>query len=138
MEKFEELLESMPKPQILELKHADMLGKAITTAGNKSAISWWWVSIPLYMIAAIVMKHIFMPGSTFRELFHEMFLKNKYQSPVFFIALPIITIIINFQSILKIYFYAGKPKDLSFLKFGFLNILLIIISFLVLIFFFII
>ena len=126
-----ELLE-MTKPEISELKHQNMLEKAIIKAKDKSILSWWWLSVPLYILAALLMKSLFIPSTTFGSNLHDLMSKEKYASILFFFVLPVFFIIINFMSVRKIYFLSGNPKLIDFLKVVWFNLLIIIASSLIL------
>ncbi len=128
MENFEKELLQMTKPEISELKHQDMLEKAILNAKDKSVLSWWWISIPLYILASLLMKTLFMPSTTLASNLQDLTGMAKYSSFLFFIILPVLFIIINFMSIRKIYFLSGSPKSLNFLKAVWFNLLIIIAS----------
>jgi len=133
MKNFEEKLNQITKPKVTYLKHQDMLANAITKAKDKSVISWWWLSIPLYLIAALLMKTIFMPKTTLSLNIHDFTSRETYSSVLFFIFLPIVFIVINFMSIRNIYFLSGSPKSISFLRTAWFNVLMIIFSILILI-----
>jgi hypothetical protein len=133
MENFEEKLTQMTKPEVTNLKHQDMLANAITKAKDKSVISWWWLSIPLYLIVTLLMKTIFMPQTTLRLNIHDFTSREIYSSILFFIVLPILFIVINFISIRNIYFLSGSQKSISFLRAAWFNVLMIIFSILILI-----
>lgn len=133
MQNFEEKLTQMTRPEVHQLKHQDMLANSITKAKDKSVLSWWWLSIPLYIIAALLMKSVFMPHTTLISNMKELTSKEKYSSVLFFLILPIVFIVINFISIRKIYFLSGSPKTINFLQTVWLNALIIICSILVLI-----
>ena len=133
MQNFEQKLTQMTKPEVTHLKHQDMLASAITKAKDKSVISWWWLSIPLYLIATLLMKSIYMPQTTLFSNIHDFTSKELYSSVLFFIVLPIVFIVINFISIRNIYFLSGNPKSLNLLKTAWFNVLMIILSILVLI-----
>jgi hypothetical protein len=133
IENFEEELINMTKPQVSDLKHQDMLADAIIKAKDKSVLSWWWLSIPLYIIAALMMKTMFMPGTTLISNIHELAVKEKYSSLLFFAIVPAVFIIFNFLSIRKIYFLSGSPRTINFLSAVWFNILIIIASVFVLI-----
>jgi hypothetical protein len=128
---FEEKLIKMTKPEVNNLKHQDMLAKAITNAKDKSVLSWWWLSIPLYIIAAFLIKTLFVPHTTLLSNINEFANKHKYSSLFIFLLIPIVFIIINFVSVRKIYFLASSPKAISFLKPDWFNVLIIIASILV-------
>ncbi len=133
IENFEKKLSQMTKPEVNHLKHQDMLANAIVNAKDKSVISWWWLSIPLYLLAALLMKSFFMPQATWLSNIHELINKERYSSVLFFLVLPILFIIINFISIRKIYFLSGSPKPINFLRAVWHNVLMIIFSILILI-----
>ena len=61
---FEKKLKEMKKPEVSNLKHEDMLANAIINAKDKSAVSFWWLSIPLFITAMLMMKSIYMPGTS--------------------------------------------------------------------------
>ena len=133
MQNFEEKLIQMTKPEVSQLKHQDMLANAITKAKDKSVLSWWWISIPLYIIAALLMKSVFMPNTTLISNIHEFINKERYSSVLFFLVLPIMFIVINFISIRRIYFLSGNQKTINFLQSVWFNVLIIFLSILVLI-----
>jgi hypothetical protein len=133
LESFEEKLTQMTKPEVTELKHQDMLAKSIATAKDKSVLSWWWLSIPLYICAALLMKSFFMPQTSLVSNLHNLTSKDKYSSILFFLVLPIIFAVINLISIRKIYFLSGNPNTLHFLESVWFNILIIAASIIILI-----
>ena len=133
MQNFEEKLIQMTKPEVSQLKHQDMLANAITKAKDKSVLSWWWISIPLYIIVALLMKSVFMPNTTLISNIHEFINKERYSSVLFFLVLPIMFIVINFISIRRIYFLSGNQKTINFLQSVWFNVLIIFLSILVLI-----
>ena len=133
MENFEDKLTEMTKPEVTQLKHQDMLANSISKAKDKSVLSWWWLSIPLYIIAMLLMKTVFMPHTTLFSNLHNLTGSNKYSSLLFFLVVPIIFITINFISIRKTYFFLGSPKTINLFKAVWSNILIIIGSIIVLI-----
>ena len=133
MKIFEEKLLKITKPKVSQLKHQDMLANAITKGKDKSVLSWWWLSIPLYLIATLLMKSFFMPSTTLMSNLHDFSSKEKYSSILFFVVLPIVFIVINFLSIRKIYFLSGSPQSIKFLQTMWFNVLMIIASILILI-----
>ena len=132
-EDFEKKLKEMIKPEIQELKHESMLADAIINARDKSVVSWWWLSVPVFIILMLVMKSTFMPGTTLVSNMHELESSQKYISLIFFLISPLSLIIINAFSIKKIYFLSGSPKSINFLGTIWFNILIIILSVLILI-----
>ena len=132
-ENFEKKLENMTKPEIRALKHEDMLAGAIINAKDKSVVSWWWLSVPAFVILMLMMKSIFMPGTTLISNINEMESTQKYMSIIFFLISPLILIMINALTIKKIYFLSGSPKSIRFLGTIWYNVLIIIFSLLILI-----
>ena len=92
---FEEKLSQMTKPEVNQLRHQEMVADAISNAKDRSVVNWWWLSIPLYIIAALLMKTAFMPKTTLISNIHEFAGKEKYSSLLFFLILPAMSIIIN-------------------------------------------
>jgi hypothetical protein len=135
MKNFEEKLNQMTKPEILQLKHQDMLAKELVKSKEKSIISWWWLVVPLYIIAAFVMKSIYMPQTNLFTSIDDFFIKEKSIAVFFFLIMPIALIVINFLSLKRLYFLSGNPRTLNFLKTIWFNISIIIISILILIFY---
>ena len=132
-ENFEKKLENMTKPEIRALKHEDMLASAIINAKDKSIVGWWWLSVPAFVILMLMMKSVFMPGTTLISNMHEMESTQKYVSIIFFLISPLILIMINALTIKKIYFLSGSPKSVNFLGTIWYNVLVIILSLLILI-----
>jgi hypothetical protein len=133
MQNFEKELINMSKPEVTQLKHQELLANAIMKSKGRSVVSWWWLSIPLYIIATLLMKTMFMPGTTLITNLSELRGREKYSSLLFFIILPLIFGIVNFMSIRKIYILSGRPKTLNFFLSVWFNILMIIFSILILI-----
>ena len=132
-ENFEKKLTDMTKPEIPDLKHEDMLAGAIINAKDKSVVGWWWLSVPAFVILMLMMKSVFMPGTTLISNMHEMESTQKYVSIIFFLISPLILIMINALTIKKIYFLSGSPKSVNFLGTIWYNVLVIILSLLILI-----
>jgi hypothetical protein len=130
---FEMKLNEMTKPEIPHMKHEDMLAKAIVNEKDKSVVSLWWLSVPAFIVLMLVMKSVYMPGTTLVSNMKEMELQNKFVSIVFFLISPIVLILINALSIRKIYFLSGSPKSATFLQFVWLNIMVIVFAVVVLI-----
>ena len=129
---FEKELSEMKKPVITELKHEAILSDAIINAKDKSVVSWWWLSISLFIILMLLMKSFYMPGSTLLSGLHELAVSHKYVSFIFFLISPIILILVNILTIRKIYFLSGSPRLLNFLWIVWFNIVIIVLSAMVL------
>lgn len=130
---FEKKLSEMTKPEMPQLKHENMLANAIINARDKSVVSWWWLSVPVFIILMLMMKSTFMPVTTLISNMHELESSQKYMSLIFFLISPVVLIIINVASIRKIYLLSGSPKSFHFLWSAWFNILIISVSILILI-----
>jgi hypothetical protein len=129
---FEMKLTKMTKPRIPFLKHEDMLGKAIVNAKDKSVVSLWWLSVPAFIVLMLIIKSVYMPGTTFASNMKVMEQQNEFVSILFFLLSPVVLIIINAFSIRKIYFLSGSPKSAAFLQAAWLNIMVIVFALVVL------
>lgn len=130
---FEKELTQITKPEITGLKYQDMLADAISNAKDKSVISWWWLSVPIYIIIIFYMKSVYMPHTTLISNLHELTVKEKFSSFFLFLILPVLLIIINLISVRKIYFLSGRPRKNNFLRAVWSNVSVIIFSILILI-----
>ncbi len=135
-ENFEEKLIQMTKPEITQLSHQDILEKAISKAGGKAVLSWWWLLIPLYIIFTLLMKSVYMPGNTLVSNIDSLKAGQKITAIVFFLIVPFAIIILNITSIRKVYLITGHPNSLNFLEEIWLNVMMIFISVLIFIVYF--
>jgi hypothetical protein len=125
---FEKKLKEMVKPEIPDLKHEDILSRTIINAKDKSAVSWWWLCVPVFIILMLIIKSTFMPGTTLISNMHELEGNQKFISIVFFLISPVILIIVNALSIKKIHFLSGSPKFFGFFEAVWFNVLIIAVS----------
>jgi len=125
---FEKTLLEMSKPEVNKLKHQEILSEAIARAKNKSVLSWWWISIPVFIFATLLMKSFFFPGSSFLSNFRELRDMDKLGGLMLFGIIPGILIIFNLISIRKIYILSGNPGLKDLLKTTWFNTFIIIIS----------
>lgn len=132
MKDFEDKLFQMTKPEVSQLKHQELLANTITKAKDKSVLSWWWLSIPLYLIATLLMKSFFLPSTSLTSNLHELSRNGRYSSVLIFAVLPVVFILINLITIRKIFFLSGSPKPIDFLRLVWFNIIIIIASILIL------
>jgi hypothetical protein len=131
-ENFEDILENMEKPGVPELKHATMLPGMIAKAKDRSVVSLWWLFVPLYVIAALLMKSFYVPGTSLTSLLHEFAGSKIYTSVLIFYILPVLLIIINIISIRQLYFLYSSLTKTGFLKMAWSQLVIIIVSLLVL------
>ncbi len=132
---FEEQLENMKKPEVSELKHQEFLSATITKAKDNSALSWWWLIIPLYLIAAFIIKSFYMPQSNLISDIHELKKEHYFTTTLCFLILPLVFAILNMISIRKTFFLSGNPAIIPFIKVVWFNVLIIALSVIILIVF---
>ena len=94
MDDFEKMLVNLSKPEVKELSHQHVLADQIIQAKNKHALSFWWLLIPIYVIAMLAMKTFYVKTSLKEEInsfrtFHPLLAFS------FFILGPIIFILFN-------------------------------------------
>lgn len=130
---FEEKLIEMTKPEVHNLKHQEMLAHAISRAKDKSVVSWWWISIPLYIILAFLMQTVYMPGNSLITLIDKLKNNEKYLSLLIFVIIPIVFILINAFTIRKIYIELGSTGIFNLFRTVWFNVLIMIVSILILI-----
>lgn len=116
----------MTKREIPGLKNQNLLAIALTNAKDKSAVSFWWLAVPVFIILMLVIKSIVMPGVNLLSELNMLEEKNYNISLIFFLISPFAFTIFNFLSIRKIYFLSGSPKSLGFLKAAWLNVVIIL------------
>jgi hypothetical protein len=121
----------MTKPEFKELKHEELLSDVLSNAKDKSVVSWWWLSVPLYIIAALLMKSMYNPQSSLISEIHELTNKERIFSVMFFLILPIIFMLINILSIRKIHILSESPISFKFLGTVWYNVLIILFSILI-------
>ena len=131
-ENFEDILKNMEKPDVNDLKHAAMLPGMISKTKGRSVVSLWWLFIPLYVIATLLMKSFYVPGTSLTSLLHDFASSKTYTSVLLFYILPALLIIINIISIKQLYFLYGSLTKTGFLKIVWSQLIIIIISLLVL------
>lgn len=130
---FEMKLSEMSKPEINQLKHQDMLAKAIINAKDSSVVSLWWLSIPLFIVAMLMMKSYFMPGSSLVSNIKDLALREKYIYHTFFLIAPVALILFNGIIIKRVHFLSGSPRSMDFLKDVWYNVVIIALSAVILI-----
>jgi len=137
MQNFEKELIQMTKPDITELKHGDMLSNAIIKGKDRSVVSWWWISIPLYIIVILLMKSLYFPHTTFLSNLHELINKEGFISVILFLIIPVVFMLINFISIRKIYILSGSPAVMHFLGRVWNHVLILLFSIVIILIYFI-
>ncbi|MEP7322806.1 MAG: hypothetical protein ABI761_12845 [Saprospiraceae bacterium] len=125
---FEDSLTQMTKPEVNQLKHEDMLAKEMIKAKDRSVVSIWWLAPPFYILGMLLIKALFNPEGNFFNYLVELVFFQKYLAISLFYLIPGILICINSWSIWKIYFIAGRPQSIRFIKSVWLNVLIILLA----------
>jgi hypothetical protein len=127
-QKFEEELTRMSKPEIPELKHAGLLSEAIAGAKDRFVLSVWWLSIPLYVLAMLAMKAAFVPHAMVLRLLHELIAGQHWLFFFLFVVFPLVFIVVNVASLLRMHFLSGSPGMGHFVRIGWRNILMVMLA----------
>ena len=64
MEDLQEILTEMSKPEVPNLKHQEAITDLIIRGKRKIALSLWWLSVPVFVLAALLMEQFYKPRST--------------------------------------------------------------------------
>jgi hypothetical protein len=107
------------------------LSNAIKNAKDIAAVGFWWLSVPVYLTVMLMMKSIYMPGTSLISNLKELAGSQQYIYIVFFIASPLMLILVNILTVRKIYILSGK--SMNFLQDVWVNVLMVVITVLVLI-----
>ncbi|MBS1543981.1 MAG: hypothetical protein JST14_10135 [Bacteroidetes bacterium] len=131
MDSFEDTLEKMPKPGVDELKHERVLTELIVSSRGPSVLAGWWLSIPLYLTAALVMKTMYVEGSGMMDNLHQL----KASSGIYWIymlLIPLGVMIMNVRILVVQYRESAAPSLLSLLGVYWYNTIMILLSMLLL------
>lgn len=127
----------MSKPVIPNLKHQELLSRVILRAKDQNTVSWWWLTIPVYLLVTLFMKSMYMPATTWISNIRELVKTEQGLALFFFIVVPMMIIIVNLISIRKMLYLYGSPGPVKLLKNAWIQVMLIIISMLVILLYFI-
>ncbi len=136
MKNFEEKLREMSKPEIKPLQHEALLAKALENARDQSVLSWWWLSVPLYILAALLMKVMYKPQPSFLLSIREITRGGGYFALLFFLVAPVVFIVVHFWNARRIYALLGRPALGDFVRMAWFNLLMMLLSICILIFYF--
>ncbi len=129
MDKFEKKLQEISKPEIQELKHQQIIMERILAQNRKTALTWWWAFIPLYVMAAFIMKSWYIPAGGTLTYIKEFISGNPSLSFILFGGLPFLAMLVNMLGVKNIYFYSGsKWFSSAVLKSSLLPLILIVSS----------
>lgn len=108
MKNFENILSEISKPEIGELKHQDMLADRMIRVKRKTAYTWWWILLPFYIIATLMLKSLYFGNYPPEHFLKQFLVRNNTISFLLFAGLPAITAVIHFLELRKINFYSGS------------------------------
>ncbi|HEX5003319.1 MAG TPA: hypothetical protein VFW78_12560 [Bacteroidia bacterium] len=127
MEPFEETLSNMSLPETGELQHRHLLSGQIIQLKEERNLTLWWVTIPLFLIAAFYMRSCYMHNS-FTEGLETFINDQKMPATWLFVIAPALLIVLNAFRIKKIYFLAGSPKLINLVSAVWMNLAMITIA----------
>jgi uncharacterized membrane protein YidH (DUF202 family) len=127
-------MDNLKKPDFDNKEPDRNLKLAIIGSKKSAAMGVWFLVVPCYFLMMMLMKYYFNVNLHIIGIF-EGFIASidrssgtKFITPLFFIALPIVGIVINLLSIM-FFEYAKEKKQINIsIKLKPLNILLIILS----------
>ncbi len=127
MDSFEESLEKMTKPSVDKLKHERVLSELIVSSRGRSVLAGWWLSIPLYLIAALVMKSMYVNNSgVIDNLLQIKASSGLYW--VYMLVIPLGVMIMNIRILMVQYRESAAPSLPSLLSVYWYNALMILMS----------
>lgn len=117
----------MSKPAMPDLKHQEALMDLITRGKRKTAVSFWWLAVPLFMMAMLLMQQIYRPQSTFRSSIRDFKDRNSVEAVFLLVIAPLILAIANGWQIARLDFLL-RPRGASRFTITWPQWLIIIIS----------
>jgi hypothetical protein len=122
--KLEERLEQMSKPRLPELKHSELLFTQIISNRERTVVSGWFLSIPLFIVAVLIMKARYFQGEGYLVYLQQFIIQQKLLSVLFFVAIPILILVFMVTGIRKVRYLAGKPRFADFLRLIWIQLLI--------------
>lgn len=117
----------MSKPSVPPLRHAELLPGAIRGAEDRAALSAWWLSIPLFVLAMVGVRTLYgLRGGPFRWL-HRIFREQQMLFLALFVIAPLALVVFNIVGMRRIYYLSGDPPFGSFLRMTWKNWVVILL-----------
>jgi hypothetical protein len=126
----------MTKDEVAKIEHQTIMFDTILRSKDTLVLSGWWLSIPLFVIAMLLMKSVYMPNTSLISNIHEFKGGEKYISFFIFVIIPLFSIILNINTIRKINYFSVPHERSSIVEVKWFNHLLIVFSMCVLIIYF--
>ncbi len=127
-------MDNLKKPDFAVTDSNKKLKLAIVNSKKSAAMGVWLIVVPCYFLFMVFMKYYFNINLHVIDIFEEFIASldksplTKFITPLFFVGLPIVCIIINLLSIM-FFDYDKEQKQINVsIKLKLLNILLVIIS----------
>lgn len=104
MEDLQKILTGMSKPEVPPLRHQEALTDLIIHCKRKATLSLWWLSVPVFIIGALVMKQLYKPRSTLWASIRELKGRHSTQSLILLFFLPLIVSILQIWQLRRLHF----------------------------------
>ena len=127
-------MDILKKPGFENNPPNNMLKFAIVNSKKSAAMGVWFLVVPLYFLLMVFMKYYFNVNLHVIDIFEDFIASfdrspaTKFITPLFFIGLPLIGIVINLLSIM-FFEYDKKQKQINIsIKLKWINILILLVS----------
>ena len=131
---FEKKMENLQKPGAAAVQPPIDLKLAIVSASRSAAIGVWFVVVPCFFIACVVMKYLFHINLGLLDVFEETISaldrspSSWWIQPVLLMGLPLVSIILNLLSITHFQWQPGSKALVITLKLRWMNLLILFLS----------
>jgi hypothetical protein len=109
MEDLQQLLTGMSKPEVPHLKHQEALTDLIIRSKRKITLSLWWLSVPVFVIAVLLMEQAYKPGSTLWSSIRKLKDRHSTQSALLLFLLPLVVCAIQLLQLRKYHLIRQSP-----------------------------
>lgn len=96
MDDFEKMLTELPKPEVKELRHEDMLAADLIRAKDKAATGLWWLLVPLYVLTMLLVRTLYKKTSLAMEL-NAFYERSPLLALLLFIAAPLLLLVLYWR-----------------------------------------
>lgn len=110
-----------------------MLENEIINAKDKAVMSIWWLAVPVFVIVTLLMKGFYISGSSLISGINDLADRQSDIFLTFFLISPLLLIIYNAASIIKVRSLTENQKSIDFLGAVWFNILIILLSVIIII-----
>ena len=134
MNDIEEKLQNVKKPDVSSLLHKDQLKMTLLSSERTASVTIWFVAIPCFFLAGVVMKYFFHLHVGFFSVFEgtvaalDRSSGTWFVSPLLLVGLPIISVALNAASLLHLHFSNESNELIVTVKLKPFNIFLLLVS----------